>query len=143
RVLYMEGTGNSEFRWLRDALLEDPNIECVAMEVDNQMIATPHLRRVDDPARGYPTTREELFGFDVVICSDISQGAFTKEQRDWTVELVGERGGGFAMVGGHTSFGAGRWDETSWDGMIPVDMSQTPSGPSGTLNDVTLQVRVP
>src|SRR5581483_1765574 len=62
---------------------------------------------------------------------------------DWTVELVGERGGGFAMVGGHTSFGAGRWDETSWDGMIPVDMSQTPSGPSGTLNDVTLQVRVP
>ncbi len=27
------------------------------------------------------------------------------------------------MVGGMTSFGSGEWDQTVWDGMIPVDMS--------------------
>jgi uncharacterized membrane protein len=93
------------------------------MVVDAQYVARPRLQRVNDPYRGYPTTREELFKYDVVICSDISQGAFTREQMAWTVELVGDRGGGFAMVGGHTSFGAGRWDSTSWDKLIPVDMS--------------------
>ncbi len=27
------------------------------------------------------------------------------------------------MVGGNTSFGGGGWDQTIWDGMIPIDMS--------------------
>ncbi len=123
RVLYMEGTSGNEYRWIQDALVEDPDIECVSMGVDNQTAARPILHRVDEPGRGYPTTREELFGFDVVICSDISRMAFTQDQLDWTVELVRARGGGFAMVGGYTSFGAGLWDKTVWDGLIPVDMS--------------------
>ena len=46
----------------------------------------------------------------------------TQEQLDWTVELVGKRGW-FAMIGGNTSFGSGGWDQTVWDGLIPVDMS--------------------
>jgi hypothetical protein len=142
RVIYMEGTA-TESHWLREALIEDPNIECLAMEVDEQSSNTPRLHRVDDPALGYPATREELFSYDVVICSDINRGAFTPEQLAWTVELVNQRGGGFAMVGGYTSFGAGRWDETSWDGMIPVDMSRTPSGVAGTIDNVALEVQIP
>ena len=27
------------------------------------------------------------------------------------------------MIGGNTSFGSGGWDQTVWDGLIPVDMS--------------------
>lgn len=142
RVIYMEGTVG-EYPWLRDALAEDPNIECLTMEVDDQSRYAQRLHRIDDPARGYPTTREELFGYDVVICSDINRGAFTPEQLDWTVELVSQRGGGFVMVGGITSFGAGRWDETSWDGMIPVDMSGTATGSDGTLRDYPFKVQIP
>ena len=73
RVIYMEGSAN-EYKWLRDALLEDPKIECLAIEPDDQFNVTQRLRRVNDRARGYPTTREELFGYDLVICSDISRG---------------------------------------------------------------------
>src|SRR5262249_44635393 len=69
RVIYMEGTLSNEYHWVRDALVEDPDIECVAMEVNNQYAARPVLYRVNDRNRGYPTTREELFGYDVVICS--------------------------------------------------------------------------
>jgi uncharacterized membrane protein len=123
RVIYMEGTGAQEYRFLQDALHDDPDITCTSMVVGNQADARPRLSRVDDPSRGYPTTREELFGYDVVICSDIAQTAFTREQLDWTVELVGKRGGGFAMIGGFTSFGSGGWDQTVWDGLIPIDMS--------------------
>jgi uncharacterized membrane protein len=123
KVIYMEGTGNNEVRWVREALQEDKDIQCLAMVADQQYVQRPRLLRVDDSYRGFPATREELFEYDCVICSDISMGAFTREQLDWTVELVAERGGGFAMVGGITSFGAGNWDQTVWDKLIPIDMS--------------------
>jgi uncharacterized membrane protein len=144
RVIYMEGTLNNEYHWVRDALVEDPNIECLALEVNNQYAAKPILYRVNDRNRGYPTTREELFGYDVVICSDINRTAFTQEQLDWTVELVHKRGGGFAMVGGNTSFGAGFWDQTAWDGLIPVDMGGTVRAPGrGTCWGVNFRALVP
>jgi uncharacterized membrane protein len=134
RVLYMEGTPEGEWAFVRDALHEDPNIECTPLTVDNQMGAQQRLYRVSDPSRGFPTSRQELFSYDVVICSDIARSAFTPQQLDWTVELVGERGGGFAMVGGYTSFGAGGWDQTSWDGLIPIDMSGHGLGRSEYFN---------
>ena len=123
RVIYMEGTPAPEYRFIQDALEEDPDIKCVSMCLDNQYNAQPRLQRVDDPRLGFPTTREELLTYDVVICSDIARTAFTEEQLAWTVELVNKRGGGFVMIGGHTSFGSGGWDQTVWDGLIPVDMS--------------------
>jgi uncharacterized membrane protein len=123
RVIYMEGTGGTEYQWVHDALQEDKDIECVSMVADHQYVERPRLLRIGDVQRGFPATREELLQHDCVICSDISLGAFTREQLQWTVELVAERGGGFAMVGGITSFGAGGWDQTVWDQLIPVDMT--------------------
>jgi uncharacterized membrane protein len=123
RVIYMEATGGEEYRWLREALHEDPNIECLPMEVQAQYVSNQRLHRVGDYSRGFPTTREELFRYDVVICSDINRAAFSQEQLDWVVELVYLRGGGFAMIGGVTSFGAGKWDRTVWDELIPFKMS--------------------
>jgi len=131
RVIYMEGTTGNEYRFVRDALVEDPNIECVAMEVQYQYTRDQRLFRVDDPSRGYPASREELFGYDVIICSDANRNAFTQDQLNWTAELVSKRGGGFAMVGGVTSYGAGQWDQTVWDGIIPVKMSGTLPGSRG------------
>jgi uncharacterized membrane protein len=140
KVIYMEGTVGSEYQWVRDALLEDQDIECLPMTVDAQYVERPRLARIDDPYRGFPTTREELLGYDCVICSDISQGAFTKEQLDWVVELVGQRGGGFAMVGGHTSFGSGGWDQTVWDQLIPVDMQGGVQGQGWAYQQFTVAV---
>ncbi len=122
KVLYMEGTGGNEYQWVHNALQEDKEIECLSLVADQQYVQRPRLQRVNDAYRGFPATREELLQYDCVICSDISIGAFTREQLDWTVELVAKRGGGFMMVGGITSFGAGGWDQTVWDQLIPVDM---------------------
>ncbi len=140
RVLYMEGTPGNEYRWVRDALIEDKEIECVSMVADQQYVQRPRLIRVDDAYRGFPATREELFQFDCVICSDISIGAFTREQLAWTVELVDKRGGGFAMVGGMTSFGAGGWDQTVWDQLIPVDMTGGRIGTGWVNHNFTVKV---
>jgi len=138
KVLYMEGTMGQEYRWIRDALQEDSDIQCVSMVVNNQYAERPRLQRVDDSYRGFPTTRSELFEYDVVICSDILHSAFTPEQITWTADLVGQRGGGFVMIGGHTSFGSGGWDRTEWEQLIPFDMT----GRRDFLNQ-TFQVEVP
>lgn len=140
-VFYMEGTQGSEYRYIRDALQDDPSITCVAAVVDNQYASRPRIARVDDPYRGFPATRNELFEYDVIICSDISKGAFTREQLDWTAELVRDRGGGFVMIGGYTSFGAGNWDQTVWDQLIPIDMRGDQIG-QGVVNQ-PFQVHVP
>jgi uncharacterized membrane protein len=131
RVIYMEATGGQEYKWICDALAEDPNMECVAMGVQAQYVSNQRLHRLNDYSHGYPTTREELFRYDVVICSDIALNAFSQQQLDWTVELVNRRGGGFAMVGGRTSFGAGKWEQTVWDQLIPVKMSGERPGSFG------------
>ncbi len=74
RVVYMEGTNyGGEYKFLEDALHDDPNIECVSMIVDDQYVSRPRLTRISDPYRGFPATRQELFEYDVVICSDISR----------------------------------------------------------------------
>ena len=122
RVIYMEGSPFPEYRYILEALEEDPNITVVPMTVDNMHAARPRIYRIGDERRGYPATREEMLSYDVVMLSDIALGAFTQEQLEWTVELVDKRGGGFAMIGGNRSFGGGDWDQTVWDGLIPVDM---------------------
>jgi len=142
RVIYMEGSAATESVYLHDALEEDPNIKCLSLYVDNQYVANPVLHRIGDPNRGFPKTREELLSYDVVICSDIARSAFTPQQLEWTVELVSKRGGGFVMIGGHTSFGSGGWDRTVWDGLIPVDMSGRGPGRSEYV-DGTFRVVIP
>jgi len=122
RVIYMEGGPPNAYRRLSEALAEDPNIECLDIGTVFRGSGPPGLARKNDPRRGYPGTGAELFTYDVVICSDIPRGSFTEDQLNWTVELVGQRGGGFAMVGGNNSYGAGQYHKTVWNGLIPVDM---------------------
>jgi uncharacterized membrane protein len=121
RVIYMEGGPPGAPRRLSEALAEDPDVECLDVGTTGYL-GQGALARKDDPRRGYPATRAELFGYDVVICSDIRRDSFTQDQLNWTVEFVADRGGGFVMVGGNNSYGAGQYHKTVWNGLIPVDM---------------------
>ena len=122
-VIYMEGGPPNAFRRLSEALSEDPDIECLDIGTVFRGPGRSGLKK-NDSRLGYPGTRAELFAYDVVICSDIARESFTQDQLNWTVEMVAERGGGFAMVGGNQSYGAGQYHKTVWNGLIPVDMGQ-------------------
>ena len=130
RVLYMEGSPSSNSSWscreydfVRHALEETGEIDVDVMTVDRQVTRGGRLYCPHDAQFTFPTTRKDLFAYDVIICSDINRFLFSEEQKQWTVDLVSERGGGFCMVGGITSFSAGGWDQTLWDKLIPVDMA--------------------
>lgn len=143
RVLYMEGStqdsvGVPEPLILSRALIEHDDIEVDLLCLNQQNTSGgavlvhwpwqsgPNFR--PDPSRSYPETREELNRYDVVICSDIPRVSFSAEQIKWTVDLVAERGAGFVMIGGNTSFGAGHWDRTSWEKLVPLDMDDASRG---------------
>ena len=133
RVIYMEGTPRAG-HWLENAIEADPDIEVTSFffpqsksfETSRKIPFTVDadgrkVYNIAHPVKGYPRTLEEMLNYDVVINSDIFKEAFTQEQFDHTVALVEEHGGGFVMVGGTTAFGAGHYDETVIDKLMPVD----------------------
>ena len=134
RVINMEGTPGAG-HWLENALESDPDIEVTSyffpqsesFEVSRKIPFTidadgRKVYNIAHPIKGYPRTLQDMLNYDVVINSDIFKEAFTPEQLDLTVALVEEHGGGFVMVGGSTAFGAGHYDETVIDKLMPVDV---------------------
>jgi len=145
RVLYMEGSMPTETAYLREAIEADPEMEitCLHFPGDSSVEALAQqalaLRGKDmrifqdskgrpvpsvcHPTRGYPVTMADLLKYDVVIDSDIIKEAFTPEQMAQTVAFVEEFGGGFVMVGGQTSFGAGGYEKTVIDRLMPIEIA--------------------
>ncbi len=133
RVLYMEGSitrqvypsgmrGSDQFyELIPKAFAKSGDIECDIL-LPNRQNTPSYIYNIKTRKRGYPATYDDLRKYDVVICSDIKRSLFSQEQLDWTRKLVAEQGAGFCMIGGLTSFGAGDWDKTVWEKMIPVDM---------------------
>lgn len=135
RVIYMEGTPN-ETHQLENALESDPDIEVVSMyfpqigvsEYSKNMPprSDPQGRTIYNaahPTQGYPKSLKELLAFDVIVNSDIYKEVFSDEQLKATVDFVENHGGGFVMVGGITAFGAGSYDRTVIDKLMPVDVA--------------------
>ena len=145
RVLYMEGSVPAETDYLKDGLEADPemsvtslhfpgegSLEALAAQAlqvrgkDDRIFYDAHGREVPSvchATRGYPTTLADLLKYDVVIDSDIIKEAFTPEQMADTVAFVEQHGGGFVMVGGQTSFGAGGYETTVIDKLMPVEIA--------------------
>jgi len=138
RVIYMEASPlqarQPEWKYLKDALQSDPNIKVktlyhaqnVAQQNPAYVMTDPEngdkIHHVQHPSEGYPRTLADLAAYDVVIDSDIAKEVFTQEQLVNTTKFVEELGGGFVMVGGITSFGAGGYHRTVMDRFIPVAM---------------------
>lgn len=72
---------------------------------------------------GFPKSAEELFKYDAVICDDVESKYFTFEQMSLIKRFVGERGGGFLMLGGQESFSEGNYSRTPIADLLPVYVS--------------------
>jgi uncharacterized membrane protein len=138
RVLYVEGSrqptrpvpvGNrvqlrGPFTDLKQALIEDEDIECVVLIAD---FGTGRLVRVAENAavdgvRGFPSTVAELAAFDGLILSNVAKESFTEKQLLWIEQWIGQRGGGLCMIGGENSFASGGWSDTPLAEMLPIEM---------------------
>lgn len=113
-------------KWLINAL------ESAGMEVDYMPC---HIA-----ANEFPTSKEEIEKYDVIILSDIGSNTllltddvFTRGKRMANrLELIKEfveNGGGFAMMGGYMTFqgidGKGKYAHTAIADILPVQMMET------------------
>lgn len=88
------------------------------------------------PPGGFPRSTMELTRYDAVIFQNVPAEAITGQQQTMLARYVNDLGGGFIMLGGPDSFGAGGWTNSIIDrSILPVDCeipSQTVL-PSGAL----------
>ncbi len=73
-------------------------------------------------APGLPRSLEDLQQFDLMMLSDVSALSLSREQMELYRHWVQDFGGGFAMLGGENSFGAGGYFRTPVEQLLPVRM---------------------
>ena len=85
---------------------------------------------------GFPNDLAELARYDAVLFQNVPADRITGAQQEMLARYVNDLGGGFVMIGGPDSFGAGGWTNSVIDEKIlPVDC-QIPSQtilPSGAV----------
>jgi uncharacterized membrane protein len=124
RILYVEGEPRWEYKFLQRALGDDPSIQLSTL-----LKVTPnkyYRQGIDGPeqlAKGFPTEREELFGYDALIIGSMQVAEFTQEQQDMIRDFVSERGGSLMMIAGLSGLGLGGWGESVVGEVLPSRLS--------------------
>lgn len=142
RILHYEGEPRFEMKFIRQAVKDDPNLEVVTL----QRTAENKFTRigVDDPEHllgGFPTTREELFGFRGLILSNVEASALSGDQLRMIAEFVERRGGGLLMVGGPRAFAEGGYAGTPVADVLPVVLERVVRTADGDSPPAFLTVR--
>ncbi|MBI2150526.1 MAG: hypothetical protein HYU27_07965, partial [Acidobacteria bacterium] len=123
QILYIEGEPRWEFKFLRRAMSDDPNIRLVTLLRSSQnKFYRQGLDKEETLAEGFPKQRDELFAYKGLIFGSIESTFFTQEQLKMVVDFVSNRGGGFLMMGGRSAFAGGRYENSPIADILPVQM---------------------
>lgn len=108
-ILYVDNTGGPAGQVLADAL----TAEGIEIRQNNHIT-------VDQ----FPSSIVQLQNYDAVILSNVARGAggLSEEQQRLLASYVHDMGGGLVMVGGEQAFGAGGWQGSRLEEILPVDM---------------------
>ena len=129
KVLYFEGEPRHEVAFTLRAIQADENLQVVLLQrtAENKFFR----RNLDDPlelVEGFPTTREELFGYRALILGSVEASFFTHDQLDMIADFVSSRGGALLMLGGRRAFTEGGYKGTPLEDVLPVVLGE----PTGT-----------
>jgi uncharacterized membrane protein len=125
RVLLVCGSPTWDTRYLRAFLKADPSIDLITFFIlrtgsDLSMAAPEELSLIPFPTD--ELFREHIDSFDLVIFQDFDHGPYQVARYLGRIRDYVRDGGGFAMVGGVRSFGAGGYAATPIDEILPVDV---------------------
>src|SRR5437870_1336156 len=123
QILYIEGEPRWEFKFLRRAMQDDPNIRLVTLLRSSQnKFYRQGIDKEEMLSEGFPKKKEELFAYKGLIFGSIESTFFNQDQLKNVADFVSSRGGGFLMMGGRNSFSAGRYENTPLADILPVQM---------------------
>jgi len=109
-VFYAEGKPRYEFKFIRRALADSPDI---------RLDARLFLSKVDHPKSG-----DDWKKYDVVILGDLKRDAFSLMQLMEIEQAVSKYGVGLMMIGGSRNFGAGGYAGTPLASLLPVKLQE-------------------
>ncbi len=118
KILLVDQSPRWEFRYLQAMLLRDRRIElkCFLVEGDagiSRDSSSPYIAQ-------FPTRKEDLFQYDLVIFGDVDPKAISTAQLENINELVSRFGGAMVMVAGRR-FTPHAYRRTVLEKMLPVE----------------------
>ena len=146
KILYVEGLARWEFKYIRRALENDPNIQLTVRYVTSDTSIGGASSATGHQFDLYPTSKEVLFDYDAIIFGNIGSSKFTRQQLENTVEFVRTRGGGFLMLGGAYSLGNHNIEDsyinTPIAQVLPVELELgAPPSPTPPIRRFTIPPR--
>jgi hypothetical protein len=113
RVLYVEGTSRWEYRYLKNLLLREKDIESSVMllSADRDFAQEGNM-----PIARLPRTKEEFGRYDLFVIGDVPSGFFSPEQLAVIRGEVSDRGAGLLWIGGDRSM------PSTWEGTALADL---------------------
>ncbi|HVT88987.1 MAG TPA: hypothetical protein VHD56_09055 [Tepidisphaeraceae bacterium] len=106
RVLYVDNVPDGRGQILRQALQEEQiNLETISVEQ-------------------FPHSLIELQNYDAIVLANVPRGAggLGEEEQKMVASYVHDMGGGLVMIGGESSYGAGGWQGSKLEEVLPVNM---------------------
>ena len=131
RVLYVEGTIRSEYKFLMRTLATDPNIQFMSLVRVRESEFSAYGGINNKTLSGLPAGKEDFDLFDVLVIGDLDAAYWTPEQLNRIKDFVLD-GGGLLMIGGHNSFGPGGYAETPLEEVLPVIVGPRSQPQEGT-----------
>ncbi len=105
QVLLFEGRVRWEYKFIRDTLARDPNVNITGIvKTRGDRVMQQGVAPVD-LTEGFPKTREDLRKFDCVILGDVGSADFPPGVLELLKVWMGEDGGGLIYLGGPTTYG--------------------------------------
>jgi uncharacterized membrane protein len=108
KVLYIDNVPEGRGQLLREALQNQ------GINLDTERVG------VDQ----FPTSLTELQNYDAVVLANVPRGAggLGEDQQRMLATYVHDMGGGLVMIGGEDAFGAGGWQGSKLEEVLPVNM---------------------
>jgi uncharacterized membrane protein len=122
KVLYLEGEPRWEYSFIRKALVKNEK-NLILVSVNRTADGKFYRQGVESGSelmQGFPTTDEELFGYQGVVLGSIEANFFSYDQLKNIEQFAAKRGGGLLMLGGARSFDAGKYASTPIADLSPL-----------------------
>ncbi len=122
KVLIADQSPRWEFRYLQAMLIRDRRVDlkCFLVESDPAISRGTNSPYIDQ----FPSQREEIGKFDLVIFGDIDPRRLSPNQLETVSYFVSELGGSFVMLAGK-KFSPHAYRRTILDRMLPVEFDAT------------------
>ncbi len=132
KLLIIDGRSRWETRYLRNAFARDEKwqVNTIIAGAGAELASLPRGDQNDQ----FPTSRDALFEYGMIIFGEVAPELFTEQEFDWLREFVEIRGGGMVFIDGQRGT-LRKLTEQSLGDLFPVNwLGETVTSPPTTLH---------